>query len=144
MLAASRGPSNVPPDYLQTTPIITLPATTANQLGKLAALTRFEENPADASQHRAPGQQPGRLPDAVGVEQKNVTVHGNAQATAIRKTLAGDNEFPGAKEQPADGARDQRGRVQRQGKNQHDAEHSKNHAGKQHHSAKQRIRTEFG
>jgi hypothetical protein len=144
MLAASRSRTNVPPDYLQTAPVIAFAATATNQLCELAAQPVLQANPADLPEQHTAGQKPGRKPCALRIEQEYFTTGGHAQASTKRISMSYRDEFPGAEDQPATATGNRRRGVERQSEKQRDACGAKEHAGQHYNPAKYGIRAEFG
>lgn len=144
MLAASRSRSNVPPDDLQTAPVIAFTAATANQLRASLANPGLQAYPADPPEQHAAGQKPGRVPVAERVKQQQFTTGRHAQTTA--KRMAADHlyEFPGTQGQPAARSRNQYHRVKRHGEDQRDADGARTSAGQEHDTAQRGIRMEVG
>ena len=144
MLAASRSRTNVPPDNVQTAPILTFTATSTNRLCALLALLDLEANPADAPQQYTAGQEPRRVPVAPRVKQQDFAIGSHTQTTATHKTAAHPDELAHEKGQPADTAGDQQQPVERQGEYQCDAGRAENATGKKDQPAQHSIRIQFG
>lgn len=144
MLAASRSRTNVPPDNLQTAPILTFTATSANRLCALLALLDLEANPTDAPQQHTAGQKTRRVPVALRIKQQDFAVGSHAQTTATYKTATHPDEFAHTKGQPADTAGDQQQPVERQGEYQCDAGRAEDTTGKKDQPAQHCIRIQLG
>ena len=67
MLAASIAGSNVPPDDLQTAPILAFTTAAAHELGKHEPASVADTNPAEPAQQNTAGEESGLVPVSVAV-----------------------------------------------------------------------------
>lgn len=144
MLAASKTGSNVPPDYLQATPVRILSAVAANRLRKSSTAGRTQHYPANPPQQQTAGQKPRRLPRALSAQQPQVTAGGKAQPTAARVTATQPGKFAVTEAQPAAAGGEQYQRMHGHSQYYRDAGDPKNNPGQENDTAQPLIGSDFG
>lgn len=97
MLAASQGPSNVPPDNLQAAPIIAFTAVATDELRAVLARIRTTTNPGVPAQHNSAGPKPRGTPATIVAEQPEPAVGHDPETTAQDESTPEQDELPRAK-----------------------------------------------
>ena len=144
MLAASTGVSNVPPDDLQTPPVVAFSTRPSQRLRKDRAGPGPQTDPPPAPQQDAAIQKACWAPFAVGTENHDAPVGTDSQAQAVDPGSAQSQQFPARETRPGSAAREQQSRRPGQRRDHDEAASGKAAARAQYDAAQLRVRPEFG
>jgi hypothetical protein len=132
MVAASSDRSNVPPDHLETAPILAFTAITANEFSIGSHTRGFDAQPCQARQDHAARAQPGRPPGPIGALALHVPPCSDAQAAAPGIAAPKCMPLPTAQAEPYRGQESLDFDGNRQEWHEPEAGHAQNSAAQQH------------
>ena len=131
MLAASVAGSKVPPDDLQTAPILTFTTAAAHELGKHEAASVADTNPAKSAQQNTAGEESSLVPVSVVVPQPDLSFFPHLQGAIARIRFPELLNIPRTEAQPCSDKRRLDWQGERHRQNQRHTCRGKNQAGRE-------------